>query len=316
MTHNKSNIATQKSLNFIPRVDGLSITPKIFFEQYQKQGQPVLITGLLTDEPEWNLDYLCNTIGEQLFPIRRYDKNNDFQRGVGSGVESKVMSLHQYAQLLRQPQMNHQAIYLGKCSLKNTPLASSSVLKNAEQKIGLKNPATSLNLWLGKGGHTTSLHYDALDGTLMQLCGEKEITLFPPSQLYNLYPLSILNHLLFGKKIRCNHSKISLKNPDLQQFPDFKKALKYQSKIVLHQGEMLYIPAGWWHEVRLLGNQPVCSVNRWWLVSPFWRSITCWSQWRVHLGTLLATPHLLGEGLSIIFNKNPQEKLKQFIQKL
>jgi lysine-specific demethylase 8/hypoxia-inducible factor 1-alpha inhibitor (HIF hydroxylase) len=311
-----STITTENSLNLIPRIDGLSLTPKMFFENYQKQGQPVIITGLLQDEPDWNLDYLCHHIGEEIFPVRLYSQDKNFKNGIGSGVTSQNMSLNKYAQLLRQSDINNQPIYLGKCSLKNTSLALSSVFNNAEKQLGLKQAVSSFNLWLGKGGHTTHLHYDPLDGTLMQLSGEKEIILFPPSQLDNLYPLPILNHFFFGQKVRCNHSQVSLKEPDFSKFPKLKKALAHQYNIILHQGEILYIPAGWWHEVKLLGNQPVCSVNRWWFVSPLFRSITCWSQWRVHLGTLLATPHILGEGLSIFFQERSPEKLKQLIQKI
>lgn len=298
----------------IPRIPAKELTPEVFSTDYQQQSKPVIITGLLVDLPEWDLDYLCANIGNEIFPVRLYQESN--HSGVGSGVKSQNMTLNQYAELLRQPEGSNPGIYLGKCSLKNTVLADSPLLKNAERQIGLQNSVTGFNLWLGRGGHTTALHYDPFDGTLMQLSGEKQVILFPPSQLYNLYPLSVFNHLRFGQKIRCNHSKLSLDSPDLEKFPNFTTAKLYKYEVTLSEGEILYIPAGWWHEVKLLGNQPVCSINRWWLVSPVLRSITCWSQWRVHLGTILAIPHILVESLSVIFAKNSEEKLKQFIQKL
>lgn len=301
----------------IERVNGFSLTPQTFFETYQKKSQPVIITGLLQDEPIWDLDYLCEKIGQETFPVRFYSQTGNVKQGVGSGTQSQNMSLEQYAQLLTQPQNPDQPIiYLGKCSLKNTPLAQSPILTQAEQKIGLTQAGTSFNLWLGKGGHTTALHYDPLDGTLMQLCGDKEIILFPPSQLYNLYPLAMINHLIHGQKVRCNHSQVNLNNPDFEQFPNLQKALTHQLKVTLRQGEILYIPAGWWHEVKLLGNEPVCSVNRWWFIAPLWRSLTCWSQWRVHFGTLLASPHILAEALSLLGSHNTPNQFKQFLQKL
>ncbi|MFL9454172.1 hypothetical protein AB0758_24140 [Tolypothrix bouteillei VB521301_2] len=46
-------------LNPLPYVDVKSLTPEIFAEKYQRTGTPVVITGLLEQECDWNLEYLC-----------------------------------------------------------------------------------------------------------------------------------------------------------------------------------------------------------------------------------------------------------------
>lgn len=49
----------------VAKIDGNTLTPEIFAKYYQKDGIPVVITGLLDSEPSWDLDYLCEKLGEQ-----------------------------------------------------------------------------------------------------------------------------------------------------------------------------------------------------------------------------------------------------------
>ena len=47
------------------------------------------------------------------------------------------------------------------------------------------------NLWISSGKHDTGLHYDDEDGVLTLIEGSKNITLFPPSDSDNLYPILV-----------------------------------------------------------------------------------------------------------------------------
>ena len=177
-------------------------------------------------------------------------------------------------------------------------------------------PGTSPNLWVCPGSHITPLHYDPLDGTLIQIHGEKRIVLFAPSQTYNLYPLSLFNYLKHGLKLRANYSQVYPENPDFVKFPKFKKALSYRYEVILKQGEILFIPAGWWHEVTSLGDGVVCSINRFWHVLPLTRAATSWNKWRLHLGALMTAPYIIKTWLAAIFSKDREQKLRHLIQRL
>lgn len=304
----------------IPRLDGATLTPAQFFQHYQQPGRPVVIPGLLTAEPAWDLDYLMQKMGDRRFPLRFYGRNYGQQdkrqwTRTGSGVESRSMAFSQYAQLLQNGEALANDIYLARCTFADTPLGQTPVLAQAEQHLGLTLPATGLNLWVGPGGHTSALHYDPMDGTLMQLHGSKRVLMFPPDQLYNLYPFSVWNHLLHGLKRRAVYSQVHPERPDLEAFPRFKQALPHGYEVVLNPGDILFIPSGWWHEISAMGNGTVTSVNRFWHVLPWARSLRLWSKWRIHLGGVLAAPHIAYNWASAMVSSDREQQLKQLMQR-
>jgi lysine-specific demethylase 8/hypoxia-inducible factor 1-alpha inhibitor (HIF hydroxylase) len=282
--------------NPIPRVDISSLTPETFAQKYQKTGTPVVITGLLNDECDWNLDYLCEKFGNQTFVFRnngteRYNQDKRKWKNIGSGVAPHKMPFTEYADMLRNHTAHEQNITLRTCPLKNTPLADTDSLQVIGERLGLYKSTGDLNIFVSPGGHNSVLHYDAMDGTLMQMHGAKKVILFPPSQTYNLYPFPAYTHLKNGLKIRCWFSQVYPENPDYISFPKLKYALQHKREVILNQGETLYIPAGWWHEIIALGDEMVCSVNRFWKVYPTSRALLSWSRWRALLGIIFALPY-------------------------
>ncbi|KAJ9460182.1 tRNA wybutosine-synthesizing protein 4 [Diplonema papillatum] len=78
-------------------------------------------------------------------------------------------------------------------------------------------------------------HYDITDGVLFQVTGIKHVLLFPPDELPNLYIEG--SSSLAGDVTSCDHA----------QFPLVQKAMKRARAAVLHPGDMLFIPALWFH---------------------------------------------------------------------
>jgi lysine-specific demethylase 8/hypoxia-inducible factor 1-alpha inhibitor (HIF hydroxylase) len=307
--------------NHVPRVNIQSLTPEIFIERYQQTGTPVIITGLLENECDWNLEYLCEKLGNHEFLFRHYGRDRYKQdkrqwKSIGSGVNMLRMPFTEYAQMLRNREAYENDIYLGKGSIKNTALADTHSLKIIGKQLGITQPASDFFLYMGPGGHTASLHYDLMDGTLMQLHGSKKVVLFPPFQTYNLYPFPIFVHLRYGLNMRCWYSQVSLENPDFQSFPKFKEALQHQREVLLHQGEILYIPSCWWHEVTTLGDEMVCSVTRFWRVYPTIRAVSIRSRWRAVFGNVCAVPHLLMNFAIALFSSERNKKLKKLLYKM
>ena len=109
---------------------------------------------------------------------------------------------------------------------------------------------SSGNLWLGRGGKRTLLHYDPWDGYLTVGTGQKEFLAFLNTETRNLYPYGPLDYKSLINS-RVLHSKL---NPrDIQE--------RYQSRVrkvrgfrgTVAAGEMIVIPAGFWHYVESAG---------------------------------------------------------------
>lgn len=305
----------------IPRVSITELTPASFFAQFRRPGQPVVITGLLKTEIDWSLDSLCKILDPLVFPIRcygreRYEQDKRTWTDIGSGVETHMMSFASFAELISQGEAQKHDLYLAKCPIEQTPLKDVSSIREVGSTLGLIGPVSAWNLWLGVGGHTTCLHYDPFDGTLVQLYGQKRLVLFPPSELYNIYPFPISAHLRHGLKLRSTYSQIYPDKPDFETFPRLKEAFQNCYEVILEPGEVLFIPATWWHEVTALGDGMVCSVNRFWNIRPVSRALRLWSKWRSHLGSLLAAPYIARNLINALLAPDRKNKLRQLLQRL
>jgi hypothetical protein len=105
--------------------------------------------------------------------------------------------------------------------------------------------------WLGPAGTVTPLHCDYDDNLFAQVWGTKRIFLAPPHHDEFLYTREA-NALLFG-------SPFDPEAPDFGRFPLARQAALIEC--VVQPGDMLYVPAGWYHQVRSLSFS--LSANRW-----------------------------------------------------
>jgi hypothetical protein len=105
--------------------------------------------------------------------------------------------------------------------------------------------------WLGPAGTVTPLHCDYDDNIFAQIRGSKRIFLAPPHHDEFLYPRQA-NAVLFGSPFDPEH-------PDFERFPLARRASLVEC--IVRPGEMLYVPAGWYHQVRALTFS--LSANRW-----------------------------------------------------
>ena len=91
-------------------------------------------------------------------------------------------------------------------------------------------------------------HYDVMDNLLVQIVGRKRVVLFPPSALEDLY--------LKGDK----STVVDIDTPDLEHFPRFSNAERFECE--MSPGDVLFIPALWFHNVTSLGYS--VAVNSFW----------------------------------------------------
>jgi len=110
---------------------------------------------------------------------------------------------------------------------------------------------SAYSFWLAPRGTRTGLHYD-IDhrNLLMMFHGEKVFYLADPRQSIFLYPSDKFEH-------EGGVSQVDIFNPDYRRFPLFANARFL--KVHLKVGEILFIPANWWHAVENLTS--ICAVG-------------------------------------------------------
>jgi hypothetical protein len=148
------------------------------------------------------------------------------------------------------------AIYVGSTSI-DTWLPGF----RAENDLGLGAHDPLVSIWVGNRTRIAA-HQDVPDNIACVVAGRRRVTLFPPTQLENLY-IGPLDRTPAGQAV----SMVDFANPDLQRFPRFAEALRHARVVELEPGDAILIPSMWWHHMEALAPFNIL-VNYWWRQSP------------------------------------------------
>jgi len=117
------------------------------------------------------------------------------------------------------------------------------------------------SIWIGNRT-IASCHYDSPNNIAVCAVGRRRFTLFPPEQIFNLYP-GPLDPTPGGQAV----SVVEFSNPDFAKYPRFRDALAAGSSAELEPGDAVFVPSMWWHHVE--GLSPFNTlVNYWWSSMP------------------------------------------------
>lgn len=117
-------------------------------------------------------------------------------------------------------------------------------------------PEVPGRIWLGSG-QRVGTHFDSWHNLALLVGGEKRFTLFAPDQRPNMY-IGPPHASPYGAPI----SRVDLWRPDFAKYPKFRIALENTWSADLEPGEMLFVPARWWHAVESVGAN--LALNYWW----------------------------------------------------
>ncbi|XP_044487034.1 uncharacterized protein LOC123212064 [Mangifera indica] len=153
-----------------------------------------------------------------------------------------------------------QQIYLAQVPImnnENEERVQLETLKEDIQKPAFLETKTiaSVNLWMNNAQAKSSTHYDPHHNLLCIVTGCKRVALWPPSACSMLYPMPI-----YGEA--SNHSSIALESPDFSKYPRAECSKEYSQEVILHAGDALFIPEGWFHQID--SDDITIAVNFWW----------------------------------------------------
>jgi hypothetical protein len=117
------------------------------------------------------------------------------------------------------------------------------------------------SIWIGNRT-IASCHYDAPNNLACSAVGRRRFTMFPPEQIFNLYP-GPLEPTPGGQAI----SLVDFANPDFEKYPRFREALAAAQVADLEPGDAVFVPSMWWHHVQALTSFNTL-INYWWSTTP------------------------------------------------
>ena len=232
------------TISAVPRVGKLDAAA---FRARAALGLPFLITGLVG---RWPLSQLTPLLLHERFghlPVRA--RVGDYiNTAFAADRAMRDMSMREYLDLVSD-ESEYPPPYLGNLELRE--LNSMCHWPAYFDKMGPPR------FWIGPARTVTPLHCDYDDNIFAQIWGSKRIFLSPPHHGEFLYTREA-NAILFG-------SPFDPEAPDFEKYPRARQASMIEC--IVDPGEMLYVPAGWYHQVRALTFS--LSANRWARAVPF-----------------------------------------------
>ncbi|MFM9438395.1 hypothetical protein ACFDR9_005501 [Janthinobacterium sp. CG_23.3] len=232
------------AISEVPRMGRLDAAA---FRTLAKKGSPFLITGVVN---RWPLCALTpQTLRERFSHVPVRARVGDYiNTAFAPDRAMQDMTMLEYLELVATGSEDLPP-YLGNLELRE--LNSMCHWPAYFDKMGPPR------FWLGPAGTVTPLHCDYDDNIFAQIWGSKRIFLSPPHHDEFLYP-SEANAILFG-------SPFNPEAPDFEKFPLARQATMIEC--IVNPGDLLYVPAGWYHYVRSLTFS--LSSNRWARAMPF-----------------------------------------------
>jgi hypothetical protein len=221
----------------------IALTPDVFFKKYYFANRPVIIEGLLKDAPaltKWTLDYFRDHFGEVVIEIFN-DRESDPDYEINIEQHRANTRLDEFIAMLEGSAITND-FYLAaqNFALEIPELAALKAdIVLPEGFVDLASAGRGdYKFWLGPAGTITPLHHDTTNILFCQVRGRKEFKLISPTDFSFVY------------NRRGVFSSVDAANPDKSKHPEYERALVLSA--VLHPGEVLFIPVGWWHWVRAL----------------------------------------------------------------
>ena len=241
-------------IDFVERRSKLSYDE--FVQEYASIGKPVIITDVVKNwraYTKWNLDFFKSNYGPVKIKVQDYNPSVGFTR---SERILKTMRIDDYVDYMTEDAIG-KLLYLRDFCAYNHP----ELWEDCEEPIYFNNWCTKLpsellkkffgdnGIFIGPKDTSVGLHYDSLCKItwVAMISGQKKVVLLAPDQAEYLY-----------------EGRVNCFNPDLEKFPLYTRAKPVE--FILSQGELMYMPPNWWHQVINLEDTialVTSTINEW-----------------------------------------------------
>jgi hypothetical protein len=218
------------------------LSPQAFRDEYYSANRPVILRRLLSDWPAmslWTPGYLKRMAGQAVVEIMMGREASSEHEGHREGRRSKV-TFADYVDKVFSDRITNDYYMVANNRFLDQP-GSAALLQDCPGTLPYLSAEPSDGqrfLWFGPAGTVTRLHHDTSNILLAQIRGRKRYHIVPASQwdcVYNRVGV---------------FSDVDAERPDLRRFPKFHDATVINE--VIEPGEVLFMPVGWWHQVRAL----------------------------------------------------------------
>ena len=240
-----------------PEIARVELPGDDLFQRLKSQDVPLILTGALKDWKaisKWNITHLVSVLGTtkvnvevsptNYFPTLHYEGSDNGGKRPGLSIRrrrSRQVPFNGFAETVLRPNDRPVKFYLKeKAFIEKFPELAADI---PLQSLLSSTKTFPTLLWIGSADVTTPLHYDVVHSLFAQVRGRKRFTLFAPQDGPSLYPFPMFSRNSYI-------SRVDILQPDLEEFPKFQQAKPFE--FVLEPGEVLYLPAFWWHQVQSL----------------------------------------------------------------
>jgi Cupin-like domain len=251
----------------------------------EQRNAPLVIAGGVASWPavsRWSADYLAERLGpiELSFKISSTNAHPDFRvRGLARMFARERAPFSEFLRRISTGPTAERARYLftgdEQFLLRRRAGQTSIDPVLAPLLQDIETPALfpearlhSVWAWFSGQGVRTWLHYDnnACHNLNAQITGRKRCVLFAPEELGKLHPFP-----LGGDNPAHNCSRIDVEDPAADVEQDLAAATPWHAE--LGPGDLLFIPAWWFHTFQHLGELN-SNINFWWMPErPSWNVV-------------------------------------------
>lgn len=241
----------------IPRVRAPSSAE--FLRHFYAASRPVVIEGAIEAWPamkRWTPAYLAERVGDAEIEYQG-GRDGDPAFELHKDRHTRRMPFRRFIDAITRPGAANDAYLTAYNSAANT--AALAPLQADLGRLDRYLTDAPGMLWIGPAGTFTPIHFDLTNNLLVQVAGAKRLQLFPPSEAGRL-----AHHRHVFSDVH------DIEEPArLERYPDAREAQRFE--VVLGPGDCLFIPVGWFHQVRSLSFSAMLTYTEFLWANDAWR---------------------------------------------